>query len=229
LTEARDELAQINQHVAALEANVAETNARATEALAAERARANEAARQVEVNGERLATTERELAAVKAATGQVEGLAEALEAESARADEASRRVEEAGRELATAREQLAAEEARADEAARRTAEAEWQLAEARERLVKAETTTSDEPTPAQAVVETDLRHLLETRERELESLRQELAEQRSRYAAVASEVPPTEEPPAETIENATAEPWSRVDEDLLERLARAKSLAGGQD
>jgi hypothetical protein len=63
--------------------------------------------------------------------------------------------------------------------------------------------------------ESDLRHLLDARERELDLLRAELAEQRSRYSAVAGG--PAAASPA---------PWSRVDDDLLERIARAKDLAG---
>jgi chromosome segregation ATPase len=81
--------------------------------------------------------------------------------------------------------------------------------------------------PNAEVVEGDLRHLLEVRERELEAVRVELADYRTRYSTVASQVPPAElpEPPRDAGDR-DAEPWSAVDQDLLERIARAKALAG---
>ena len=198
--------------------------ARAAREILEERHRTDEATRQTDFYSERLAKAERELAETReelerahALAGQAGGLVDALEAESARADDATRRAEAAEQKLADAT-------ARADEAARREAEAEWRLTEARAQLAQAG--AAGDQTPAQAVVENDLRHLLEKREHELEAARAELAEQRTRYAAVASEVPPAEEPPADAVAGERAEPWSRVDEDLLERLARAKSLAG---
>jgi hypothetical protein len=75
-----------------------------------------------------------------------------------------------------------------------------------------------------ATVEADLRHLLDARERELAQLRSELGEQRARYATAAGELP---------VEEAVApaagpdeKPWSRADRELLDRIARAKALAG---
>ena len=126
--------------------------------------------------------------------------------------EAEQLAHDATAATARAAREILEERRRTDEATRR--------AEVAERKLAAQTTS------AQGVVENDLRHLLEKRERELEAVRAELAEQRTRYAAAASAVPPAEEPPADAIAGAKAEPWSRVDEDLLERLARAKSLAG---
>jgi hypothetical protein len=77
----------------------------------------------------------------------------------------------------------------------------------------------------EASVEADLRHLLSVREAELESVRAELAEQRSRFAAMAHQVPGAERP----AEQPAAPSWSVMDEDLISRLARAKQLAGSDD
>ena len=197
---------QLDEARAQADAAAAAT-ARAAREILDERMRADNAVQQADAYGERVATAERELreareelAQVQTAGADTEELVEALSAEKARADEATRRVEQAERELAAMREELA---------------------EAHKRLAGS-TGEGEEPTPAHSAIEEDLRHLLERRERELEDARAELAEQRERYAAVASEVPPVEEPPTPP----RTEPWSRVDEDLLERLARAKSLAG---
>ena len=224
LAKAERELAETREEFERAQAQADEAGG-LVEALEAESARADEATRRVEEAQRELTEARTELEQLNDHVKTLEadvaetnaGAAAELAAERARAEEASNRAQ-------AAEQKLAAETARADEVARRTAEAEWQLAEAREQLAKAG--AAGERTPAQAVVETDLRHLLEKRERELEAARAELAEQRTRYAAVASEVPPAEEPPADAIAGENAEPWSRVDEDLLERLARAKSLAG---
>jgi hypothetical protein len=73
-------------------------------------------------------------------------------------------------------------------------------------------------------VEADLRHLLETRDSELARLRAELGDQRARYANVASQIPAEDAVPPAAAE--AGEPWSAVDQDLLDRIARAKQLAG---
>jgi hypothetical protein len=237
LAKAERELREAREALAAAQAGHADS-AELVAALEAETARAD-------VATERVADAERELAAARedlaAITAHVEalearsaaaaqGMTEELAAERSRAEAAVTRtaaaeqaLDTARQELETARQQTEAESARADEAARRAGEAEWQLAQAREQLASGERAVAAEPSPAQVAVEEDLRHLLERRERELEDARAELAEQRERYTAVASTVPPSEEPAAEDPDA----PWSRVDEDLLERLARARSLAGG--
>ena len=220
LGEARDELATAG----AEHADVTELVTK----LEAETARADAATERIAEAERELASAREELAAIANESGdadeQVAAERTRAEAATGRAAAAEQALEAARQELLAVQQDVDAQKARADEAARRAGEAEWQLAQARERLVRAEDSATAEPSPAQVAVEQDLRHLLERRERELEDARAELAEQRERYAAVASEVPPAEEPPAD----AKDEPWSRVDEDLLERLARAKSLSTGE-
>jgi chromosome segregation ATPase len=96
--------------------------------------------------------------------------------------------------------------------------------------VRSEATPEPEsPTPAQAAVEADLRHLLATAQRELDEARAALSEQQARYAAVASEVV-AETAVASTpaaAQPADEKPWTAVDDDLLSRLQRAKQFAGG--
>ena len=228
LAKAERELGEAREALAVAESATGDVRELAA-ALESESARADAATRRVEDAERELESARADLVAIAAhvetleanAAGATQGAAGELAAERTRAEQAGGRAAAAEQALAEAREELAVEKARADEAARRAGEAEWQLSEARERLARG-VTESGNPTPAQVAVEEDLRHLLERRERELEEVRAELAEQRARYTAVASEVPPAEEPPTPP----KAEPWSRVDEDLLDRLARAKSLAG---
>ncbi|GAC1324453.1 MAG: hypothetical protein NVSMB25_21990 [Thermoleophilaceae bacterium] len=82
-----------------------------------------------------------------------------------------------------------------------------------------------ESTPSQASVEADLRHLLATRQRELDEARVALRTQHARYASVASQVPALAagDPPSVPAES---KPWTAVDEDLLARITRAKEFAG---
>jgi hypothetical protein len=70
-------------------------------------------------------------------------------------------------------------------------------------------------------VEADLRHLLDARERALVQLRSELSEQRARYATVAGQLPGNEAEPEREEER-----WSALDQELLDRIARAKALSG---
>jgi hypothetical protein len=83
-----------------------------------------------------------------------------------------------------------------------------------------------------ATIEADLRHLLDARERELTQLRSELAEQRARFAAVAGRPhDPRSDDAPEDADRPTAQPhgekpWTGADQELLERIARAKALAG---
>jgi chromosome segregation ATPase len=80
---------------------------------------------------------------------------------------------------------------------------------------------------APATVEADLRHLLTVTQRDLDEARAVLNEQQARYAAIAGNAAQDRPVPNELQgETARAEkPWSAIDEDLLNRIARAQEFA----
>lgn len=93
----------------------------------------------------------------------------------------------------------------------------------------AETEAAGGSNSAHASIEADLRHLLAVTQRDLDEARAALNEQQARYAAVASNAAsddPTPPMPVGEIAGA-AKPWSAVDEDLLDRIARAQEFAAG--
>jgi chromosome segregation ATPase len=119
------------------------------------------------------------------------------------------------REVLVKLEQEQAERTRAEDEAARLSDQVRQL----EQQLQQRPAAATDP-----AVEEDLRHLLAARQRELDEVRTALNEQRARYAAVASQLTPNQL--AESTEPRTEKPWTAVDEDLLDRIQRAKDLAG---
>jgi chromosome segregation ATPase len=143
------------------------------------------------------------------------------------------RIDALEAELAAAREQLTAAESARTEAeaghAARADELEAEVEALRDALVTAqqEARTSFESHTHESApdpVQEDLRHLLAARQRELDEARADLKEQRARYAAIASKMSPTELA-ATTDARPASTDWSALDDELLDRLARAKELS----
>jgi chromosome segregation ATPase len=246
--EARAAAERLRSELAAAETIAQETGRAAAQAghdLVEERTRADDAERRADTTAERLAQAERELAGARERLAAVEETTKALatseqalrqELESLTrtdlGDEpkglGARRSKVSGRAYREVLEQLEqeqAERARLEQQVAALAEQVAKLeAEAAERAAEPES-----PTPDQASVEADLRHLLATAQRDLDEARTALNEQQARYAAVASEVV-AEVAPASAPSEAPApdeKPWTAVDDDLLSRLQRAKQFAGG--
>jgi DNA repair exonuclease SbcCD ATPase subunit len=216
----------------------------AAEATAAANGRAHAATAEATVLRERLETAERTSADATAGatelTQERDRLAKELDELSGSAtvrEGIRRRSKVAARVYQEALDQLEAERTRAQAAEIELASTRDQLGAAQRELeeavsraataaAEAETETAPEPeplNPRDEEVEDDLRHLLAMRSRELEELRTALNEQRARYAAVASQLTPQEL--AETAEKRDERPWTALDEDLLDRIARAKELS----
>jgi chromosome segregation ATPase len=197
--------------------------------LVTERAKLEEATDLADRQSERLARSQRELDEARtdltAAQTELETAREALaaaEAELATLRENTSATSEAETAAREALEMLEREQ----DVRRRAQDDAGRLADRVHELESHIAARADETDAA--VIEDDLRHLLATRQRELDETRAELKEQRGRYAAVASKMSPTELA-ATTETHPPEDGWSALDDELLGRLARAKELSQQQD
>ena len=227
------ELAEAQRRQAELEATAASAGGRADQAAAeldAERERANEAD-----------------AALGAARLQVDELQRAAAARDERFQQTTRALSESEQALRTELDSLTRTDIGDDDGgllrrrgkvsgrAHREALAELERAQAATAEQAERVTTLQQMTAAleaeleeRTQVEADLRQLLDARQEELRGARSEAAEARARLAGLATEGPAAPAPAAapDEPEPAAATPWTAADDELVQRIARAKELAG---